>query len=146
MEQLEAYDRTSSESGDSEEASENENCAEDESIATGELVGEEHGEEEMEADDSAGDEGRPVARHTARSARDVMMERLDRLANDFKATVHALKSWKGMARRIYLVKRPRRAHSPSLGNEQVDDLGGYKVNKVSIASLTYLFPSCFARF
>ena len=60
MEQLEAYDRTSSESGDSEEASENENSAEDESIATGELVGEEHDEEEMEADDSAGDEGRPV--------------------------------------------------------------------------------------
>ena len=140
MEQLEAYDRTSSESGDSEEASENENSAEDESIATGELVGEERDEEEMEADDSAVDEGRPVARHTDRSARDAMMERLDRLANDFKATVHALKSWKGMARRI------SPPHPPSLGNEQVDDLGGYKVNKVSIASLTYLFPSCFARF
>ena len=90
MEQLEAFSRTSSESGDSEEASENKNSAGDESIATGELVGEdteEHDEEEMEADDSAGDEGRPVALHTARSARDVMMERLDRLANDFKATV-----------------------------------------------------------
>ena len=142
MEQLEAYDSTSSESGDSEEAILHENSEENESLATGDL----DGEEEDGCRRFYGGEGRPVARHTARSARDVMMERLDRLANDFKATVHALKSWKGMARRISLVKRPRRAHSPSLGNEQVDDLGGYKINKVSIASLTYLFPSCFARF
>ena len=140
MEQLEAYERDSSESSDySEEAILHENSAEDETIATGELEGEEHDDEEMDADDSAGGEGRPIARHTDRSSRDAMMARLDRLANEFKDTVHALKAGKGMARRISLVKRPRRAHSPSLGNEQVDDLGGYKVNKVSIASLTYYF-------
>jgi hypothetical protein len=126
MDQLEAYVRTSSESGDSEEASENENSAEDESIATGELVGEEHDEEEMEANDSAGDEGPPVARHTARSARDAMMERLDRLANDFKATVQALKSGgKGMARRIsptkLAAKRPRGTRSPSMGSDAFED-------------------------
>ena len=126
MEQFEAYDRTSAESGDSEEASENENSAEDESIATGELGGEEHDEEEMEADDSAVDEGRPVARHTARSARDAMMEKLDRLANDFKATVHALKSGgKGMARRIsptkLAAKRPRGTRSPSMGSDAFED-------------------------
>ena len=54
-----------------------------------------------------------------------MMERLDRLANEFKDTVHALKSGKGMIRRISPVKRPIRARSPSLGSEQVDDLGDY---------------------
>ena len=69
-----------------------------------------------------------------------MMERLDRLANEFKDTVHALKSGKGMVRRISPVKRPSRARSPPLGCGQVDYLGGNKVNNVSIASLTYFFP------
>ena len=51
----------------------------------------------------------------------LMMERLDRLANEFKDTVHALKSGKGMARRISPVKRPRSARSPSVVSEPVGD-------------------------
>ena len=142
MEALDAYDHTSSESGDSEGAGLNENSTGEESSAIGEMDGEEEDGDEMGADESAGDESRPVAGQTTRPSEDAMMARLDRLANEFKDTVNALKYGNDMARRISPVKQPRRA---SLDSEQLDDLGGYKVNKVSIASLTYLFPSCFAR-